>query len=384
MGRDTIPLIADALGVDVLELVRNNALKDPNKIVTGDILTLKGLIDLTDNKTKTNANVSQGNIKITNDENIKPVEPTTTVDATTAISETTTEESIIVEPITTEETTVESEPTPEEPITVKPITEEPTTVELTTTEEETTVESQTTTEEQLTVEPTSTVEESTTVEPTTTEEETTVEQIKNQDVLTVEDARAAYNYVTFNNELLNLINKERLSLGLNILGFSPYSYDVITVPRVEQLENNGSITFYDQQGNGYGHLTLDITDASEVPAAKIQRIGDSTEYLTNIGVEKLAYAIANISFYQTDISNFNQYMAGKMYDMLFNSPGHRNNMLADSLQYYSVGLALSPYYREQATLYSYDVDSIMAVSLSTEDLCFKTEVTKTIEILNGI
>lgn len=393
---DTIPVIADALGVDANKLAEVNDLKDPNKIITGDILILDELVeDASTTKTvKTNkpANVvnvtiptkTESNQKPVVVENEKTVEETIVVEITSKEEETSFQEVTTVETNTTETVTTIQEPTTvelttttteevttlEETSTVAPTTtEEVTTVEETTTVVPTTTEELTTVEENTTAEPTTTeevtiVEETTTVVPTTTEEVTTVEETTMVEPTTTEElttvaetttpsydeimAKRRQTVESFNNgtlvdfkainkAFLELVNADRTARGKEAYSYAEHTYRAGLI-RSRELAKNGSIRFDGvphARPNGDSWVTVyqDPEINSYVNMAQGAGENSASNY---VGIDQPFYHYGNPIIRDYDVTDPNYY-AELFFNQWKNSPGHYGQLMGG---YASTSIAL--------------------------------------------
>ncbi|MGF3214835.1 LysM peptidoglycan-binding domain-containing protein [Facklamia sp. P12945] len=216
---------------------------------------------------------------------------------------------------------------------------------------------------------------------TTTEPEDGNDEVVS--IKTSEQARLYYNYAKFNNEFLKLVNQERKMLGLNRVGFSPILHKEFMVPRVEGLQENGNMNFFDKNGNQIKHAIADVEDASDeqqLASVDYVRLLDDSETLLPFMGENLVNSYIPQG---SNTENLEYNLAVSMFEVWKNSPGHYRNMISEGYVTIVTDVAFSDYYRAGVNEYT-DQDMALGVMVGGIKYMFANGYDESIEILNGI
>ena len=136
-------------------------------------------------------------------------------------------------------------------------------------------------------------------------------------------------------EVLKLVNDERARLGKSQLEWSDDLYNFSSI-RAKELSDNGSIRFFDTNGNMLKHVRN--SDGKEW-----YTVFDGTDYEYNVLGENLASFSLSHNVYEA----FNEKLIAKtLYDLWKDSPGHYANMIDDDYTKFGFDLSYSKFWRD--------------------------------------
>lgn len=153
-------------------------------------------------------------------------------------------------------------------------------------------------------------------------------------------------------EVLKLVNQERARLGKSPLEWSDDLYHFSSI-RSKELGDNGSIRFFDNDGNMLKHVR-------NANGKEWYTVFDGTDYEANA----LGENVANFSMFNNVYKAFNEKLIAKtLYDLWKDSPGHYANMIDDDYTKFGFDLSYSKFWRDDDSTIDYLHQGIQGVQL---------------------